>query len=72
MKALPPLLTLVAAQPAFAHPGHLVDAAGHDHWVAGVAIGAAIAMGIRGALKGKRKDGEAKDEASGTEEKQGA
>ena len=72
MKALPLLFMLFAAQPAFAHPGHLVDVAGHNHWVAGVAIGAAIAMGIWGAFKGKRKDGEAKDEASGTEEKQGA
>lgn len=38
---------------AFAHPGHLIEAAGHDHWLAGAAIGAAIAAGIWGALKGK-------------------
>ena len=72
MKALPLLFTLFAAEPAFAHPGHLVDVAGHNHWVAGAAIGAAIAMGIWGALKGGRKDSEAKDDASGAEERQGA
>lgn len=43
---------LAAAAPARAHVGHLGEVAGHDHWVAGIAIGAAVAVGIWGALKG--------------------
>ena len=52
--ALTCLLTLVA-QSAAAHPGHLVEAAGHNHWVAGAAIGIAIAVGIWCALKGDKE-----------------
>lgn len=51
------LLTLVA-QSVAAHPGHLVEAAGHNHWVAGAAIGIAIAVGIWGALKGDKEEPE--------------
>ncbi|MGB5556942.1 MAG: DUF6732 family protein [Paracoccaceae bacterium] len=72
MKALPFLFVLFAAGAAQAHPGHLVDAAGHNHWVAGAAIGAAIAMGLWGALKGRRKGGEATGDAAGSEDRQGA
>lgn len=39
---------------AWAHVGHLGSVAGHDHWVAGAAIGAAAALTIWGLLKGKR------------------
>ncbi len=56
-----PLLTLPAillAAPALAHPGHLAGLAGHDHWVAGAAIGAAIAVGLWGALKGRGRKSE--------------
>lgn len=47
---------------ASAHAGHLIEAAGHDHLLAGAAIGIAIAIGVAGALKGaaKRED-EAED-----------
>lgn len=54
-----PLTLLPMAGPALAHPGHLADLAGHDHWVAGAAIGIAVAVGIWGALKGKRQQEEA-------------
>jgi len=47
---------------AFAHPGHLIEVAGHDHVLAGVAIGAAIAAGLWGALKGKPAAGQDTDE----------
>lgn len=47
-------LAVASAAPAGAHPGHLADLAGHDHWVAGAAIGLAIALGLYGALKGKK------------------
>ncbi|MFQ6547188.1 DUF6732 family protein [Aestuariibius sp. 2305UL40-4] len=38
-----------------AHLGHIGEVAGHDHWVAGAAIGAAIAAVIWGALKGRKE-----------------
>ncbi|WP_328794229.1 DUF6732 family protein [Maritimibacter harenae] len=60
------LTAILAFMPAvaMAHPGHLVDAAGHDHVAAGVAIGVAIGLAVWGALRGsKGKDAEAADEA---------
>ncbi|WP_339694935.1 DUF6732 family protein [Celeribacter baekdonensis] len=51
-------LTFFAA-PALAHPGHIAEAAGHNHWLAGVLIGGAIATAILGALKGKKQEPEA-------------
>lgn len=53
----------IVASTAHAHPGHLAGLAGHDHWVAGAAIGAAIAIGILTALKGKKKTEEPETEA---------
>ena len=41
---------------AFADPGHIIASGGHDHWVAGIARGAAIAVAALGWLKG-REDG---------------
>lgn len=55
------LTPMLVASPAFAHVGHLGEFAGHDHWVAGAALGAALAVSIWGALKGK-KDAEDADE----------
>ena len=46
---------------ALAHAGHLGELVGHDHLLAGVAIGIAIAIGLAGALKG-RDDADADDE----------
>lgn len=51
-----------------ADPGHLIGVAGHDHLIALGAIGAAIAAGIWGALKGARDDDEADDEAAEPQE----
>jgi len=49
---------------AFAHTGHWGEVAGHDHILAGAAIGIAIAIGIAGALKGRgKRDAEAEEEA---------
>lgn len=65
-RAMKRLATIIALMPcmALAHPGHLADAAGHDHWVAGIAIGVAVGVAVWGALRG-RKDAEAEqaDEA---------
>ncbi|MEM9393681.1 MAG: DUF6732 family protein [Pseudomonadota bacterium] len=49
------LFLLWCGAPARAHPGHLETLAGHDHWIAGAAIGLSIALGIWGALKGKKE-----------------
>lgn len=51
------LLSLTAA-PAFAHPGHIGEIAGHNHWLAGAAIGVAIGVAIWGAIKGKKQEAE--------------
>lgn len=48
---------------AAAHTGHVVDWAGHDHIVAGLAIGAAIAIGVIGVLTDKSGKGDAESES---------
>ena len=50
------LFPILIPAPALAHLGHLGGVAGHDHWVAGAAIGAAVAIGIWGAWKGRKPD----------------
>lgn len=57
------VLAVASAAPVGAHPGHLADVAGHDHWVAGAAIGLAIALGLYGVLKGKKAQDASKAEA---------
>ena len=47
---------------AAADPGHLIELAGHDHWIGGAAIGLAILAGIWGALKGGDEAEEAEEE----------
>lgn len=49
-------LFLLTGNMAAAHPGHLIELAGHDHWAAGAAIGAAILAGIWGAMRGEKSD----------------
>ncbi|OWU86516.1 hypothetical protein ATO6_06870 [Oceanicola sp. 22II-s10i] len=58
------LLSPVAAQ---AHPGHLTEVAGHGHWLGAAALGAAIAIGLWQALKGRRRDEAEEAEAEATE-----
>ena len=55
-------ITALLATPATAHVGHLGEAAGHDHWVAGIAIGVAIGVSIWGLAKGKKASEEAPEE----------
>lgn len=50
------LMFVFAGSAAVAHPGHWGELAGHDHWVAGAAIGLAGLAAIWGALKGKTAD----------------
>ena len=54
MRGLLTLTLIFAGNAAAAHSGHWADIAGHDHWVAGAAIGLAGLAAIWGALKGKK------------------
>ena len=48
----------IAPCAAFADPGHIIASGGHDHWAAGIALGAAIAVVAWGWLKGRDEDAE--------------
>lgn len=72
MRILLSLNLILLANAAYAHPGHWAELAGHDHWVAGAAIGLAIALGLRGALKGRTKDPEPEAEPDTESEEQPA
>ncbi|WP_323780516.1 DUF6732 family protein [Thalassovita sp.] len=63
MKAFYTIAAIVWAGQAAAHPGHLAEVAGHGHWLAGAAIGAAIAIGLWAGLKGKSAAESETDEA---------
>lgn len=58
------LLASVIPGMCMAHPGHLVEAAGHTHWVAGAAIGAAIVLGLWAGLRGRKNDDAANDDGA--------
>lgn len=65
------MLGTLAAGPASAHVGHLGGFGGHDHWVAGAAIGLAAGIALWGKLKGakdKQADTETEAQADGQEE----
>ena len=69
MRLILPLALILTANMAIAHPGHWADVAGHDHWVAGAAIGLAGLAAIWGALKGRKdKEEAAEDDANAEEE----
>jgi hypothetical protein len=74
--AILPIL-LLSAGAAQAHPGHLAEVAGHGHWLGAAAIGAAIAIGLWAAAKGRRdaaarEDGDEAEEAEAEDELQEA
>ena len=56
MTRMLPLLILLPG-PALAHVGHLGEVAGHGHWVAGAAIGAAALAGLWAAWKDREAPG---------------
>ncbi len=71
MRLILTLCLTFLASAVSAHPGHIIDVAGHDHWVAGIAIGAAVAIGLWGALRPKKgeveeaePEGEMEEEAA--------
>jgi len=61
MRGLTTIVLIFTGSAAAAHPGHWGDLAGHDHWVAGAAIGLAGLAAIWGALKGKKAKQEAEE-----------
>ena len=65
-----PLLLLAA--PAQAHPGHVADLAGHDHWVLGAGLGAIALAGLLGWLKGGEEAEEPADEDAAAPEEASA
>ena len=56
MKAMIATIAIFWGSVAAAHPGHLIEVAGHGHWLAGAAIGLAIAIGLAQGLRGKKGD----------------
>jgi len=55
------VIFVFVASPAFAHVGHLGEVAGHGHWIAAGALGAAaLAAWLAG--KGKKADADAEPE----------
>lgn len=68
MRGLLTLTLIFAGTAAAAHPGHWADIAGHDHWIAGAAIGLAGLAAIWGALKGKKAQEDAEPEEEMEEE----
>ncbi|MEH6833329.1 MULTISPECIES: DUF6732 family protein [Falsihalocynthiibacter] len=56
--------------PVLAHPGHLIEAAGHTHWGAAIALGGAIAIGLwaaKGRKKPEAEEAEAEEKISDAE-----
>ena len=68
MRGLLTLTLIFSGSAVAAHPGHWADIAGHDHWVAGAAIGLAGLAAIWGALKGKKAQEEVEPEEELEEE----
>lgn len=52
MRVAVAIVLMICAQTAHADPGHLIEVAGHSHWIAGVAIGLAGLAALWGAKKG--------------------
>jgi hypothetical protein len=63
---------ILAPLPAAAHPGHIADVAGHDHWVFGAGLAAIAGAALVAWLKGGRRDREAHAEERAEEEEAAA
>lgn len=61
MRGLLTVLLICAGSSALAHPGHWAEAAGHNHWAAGIAIGLAGLAALLGARKAKKERDAAAD-----------
>lgn len=71
MKSLSIPVLVLSATSAAADPGHLAEVAGHSHWIAVAALGAAAAVAIAIAIAGRKRgseEAEQSDEAGETAE----
>jgi hypothetical protein len=64
------LVSLLVGTGAQAHVGHLGELAGHGHWIAAGALGAAIAVAGWNVLKGKKPENSAAKADGAPEENQ--
>lgn len=65
------LIFLFLGAPAWAHPGHLAEVAGHGHWLGAAALGAAIAIGLYAGLRGRKARAQDTAETAETAETEG-
>ncbi len=63
MKTLISAMLVMMAAPAFAHPTHIIEVAGHNHWLGLAAIAAAAAVALWQAKKGKEQEASEEGEA---------
>ncbi|PZX19093.1 hypothetical protein LX81_00793 [Palleronia aestuarii] len=68
-----PVAFVLLPVPALAHTGHLGALSGHDHWIAGAALGVAAGIAIWKAAKGRasRPEDQAVPEAAAEEDAEG-
>jgi len=62
MKTLISVMLALLAAPAFAHPTHIIEVAGHSHWIGLAAIAAAAAAALWQAKKGRDEEASEEDE----------
>ena len=62
MKTLISVMLVMMAAPAFAHPTHIIEVAGHNHWLGLAAIAAAAAVALWQAKKSKGQEAAEEDE----------
>ncbi|WP_456391354.1 DUF6732 family protein [Profundibacter sp.] len=67
MKLIMTLVFAGLAGPVLAHPGHIIDLAGHNHWLAVAAIAAAAAAALWQAKKGRDAEVEEAEEETESE-----
>ena len=55
-------LVIFTPSAAMADPGHIAGLAGHDHWIAGIALAGAAGAALWGIIKGGKGPEEAREE----------
>ena len=68
MRILLNIFLTLSPTAVFADVGHIGEAFGHDHWVGIAALGAAVALGLWGVLKGSQDVKDEQVENADTEE----
>jgi len=63
MKTLISVILALLAAPALAHPTHIIEVAGHSHWIGLAAIAAAAAAALWQAKKGREEKASQEDGA---------